>query len=175
MLKLAHEYEKELDSLLYQHFYDKKNQWYYGGEDSKQRMRIVLDKVQFVSVDKDGKFNGFISCRYRKEEHKITGLVLISFNNNNPALMKDLIAFFYTMYKEYEVESLSFAIYRDAPFYPQALKAMNMFGKPIIEQSDKRYKLADGLLHYLDRFTLEASTINFAKAEKFLRIGEQNE
>lgn len=175
MLKLAHEYEKELNSLLYQHFYDKKNQWYYGGEDHKQRMRIASDKVQFVSVDKDGKFNGFISCRYRKEEHKIAGLVLISFNNNNPMLMKDLIAFFYTMYKEYEVESLSFAIYRDAPFYPQALKAMNKFGKPIIEQSDRRYKLADGLLHYLDYFTLEASTIDFAKAEKFLRVGEQNE
>ena len=81
-------------------------------------MRIASDKIQFVSIDKDGKFNGFISCRYRKEEHKIAGLVLISFNNNNPALMKDLIAFFYTMYKEYEVKSLNFAIYRDAPFYP---------------------------------------------------------
>lgn len=174
MLKLAHEYEKELDSLLYQHFYDKKNQWYYGGEDHKQRMRIVKDKMQYVSVDKDGKFNGFISCRYKKEEHKVTALVLISFNNNNPALMKDLISFFYMMYKDYETKSLSFAIYRDAPFYPQALKAMNMFGKPIIEQSDRRYKLADGLLHYLDNFTLEASTIDFDKAEKFLRVGEQN-
>jgi hypothetical protein len=49
-----------------------------------------------------------------------------------------------------------------------------MFGKPIIEQSDRRYKLADGLLHYLDNFTLEASTIDFDKAEKFLRVGEQN-
>ena len=88
--------------------------------------------------------------------------------------MKDLISFFYMMYKDYKVESLNFAIYRDAPFYPQALKAMNMFGKPIIEQSDKRYKLADGLLHYLDYFTLKASTIDFAKAEKFLRMGEQN-
>ena len=137
-------------------------------------MRVVKDKVQYVSVDKDGKFNGFISCHYREEEHKITGLVLISFNNNNPALMKDLISFFYMMYKDCKVESLNFAIYRDAPFYPQALKAMNMFGKPIIEQSDKRYKLADGLLHYLDFFTLKVSTIDFAKAEKFLRMGEQN-
>lgn len=51
---------------------------------------------------------------------------------------------------------------------------MNMFGKPIIEQSDRRYKLADGLLHYLDSFTLEASTIDFDKVEKFLRVGEQN-
>ena len=127
--------------------------------------------MQYVSVDKDGKFNGFISCRYREEEHKATALVLISFNNNNPTLMKDLISFFYMMYKDYEVKSLSFAIYRDAPFYPQALKAMNMFGKPIIEQSDRRYKLADGLLHYLDSFTLEASTIDFDKAEKFLRVG----
>jgi hypothetical protein len=137
-------------------------------------MRIVKDKMQYVSVDKEGKFNGFISCRYKKEEHKATALVLISFNNNNPALMKDLISFFYMMYKDYETKSLSFAIYRDAPFYPQALKAMNMFGKPIIEQSDRRYKLADGLLHYLDNFTLEASTIDFDKAEKFLRVGEQN-
>jgi hypothetical protein len=137
-------------------------------------MRIVKDKMQYVSVDKNGKFNGFISCRYKEEEHKATALVLISFNNNNPALMKDLISFFYMMYKDYETKSLSFAIYRDAPFYPQALKAMNMFGKPIIEQSDRRYKLADGLLHYLDNFTLEASTIDFDKAEKFLRVGEQN-
>jgi hypothetical protein len=137
-------------------------------------MRIVKDKMQYVSVDKDGKFNGFISCRYKEEEHKATALVLISFNNNNPALMKDLISFFYMMYKDYETKSLSFAIYRDAPFYPQALKAMNMFGKPIIKQSDRRYKLADGLLHYLDSFTLEASTIDFDKAEKFLRVGEQN-
>ena len=137
-------------------------------------MRIVKDKMQYVSVDKDGKFNGFISCRYKEEEHKATALVLISFNNNNPALMKDLISFFYMMYKDYETKSLSFAIYRDAPFYPQALKAMNMFGKPIIKQSDRRYKLADGLLHYLDNFTLEASTIDFDKAEKFLRVGEQN-
>ena len=137
-------------------------------------MRVVKDKMQYVSVDKDGKFNGFISCRYKKEEHKATALVLISFNNNNPALMKDLISFFYMMYKDYETKSLSFAIYRDAPFYPQALKAMNMFGKPIIEQSDRRYKLADGLLHYLDNFTLEVSTIDFDKAEKFLRVGEQN-
>jgi len=137
-------------------------------------MRVVKDKMQYVSVDKDGKFNGFISCRYKKEEHKATALVLISFNNNNPALMKDLISFFYMMYKDYEVKSLSFAIYRDAPFYPQALKAMNMFGKPIIEQTDRRYKLADGFLHYLDNFTLEASTIDFDKAEKFLRVGEQN-
>jgi hypothetical protein len=135
-------------------------------------MRIVKDKMQYVSVDKEGKFNGFISCRYKEEEHKATALVLISFNNNNPALMKDLISFFYMMYKDYETKSLSFAIYRDAPFYPQALKAMNMFGKPIIEQSDRRYKLADGLLHYLDNFTLEASTIDFDKAEKFLRVGE---
>jgi hypothetical protein len=52
---------------------------------------------------------------------------------------------------------------------------MNMFGKPIIEQPDRRYKLADGLLHYLDYFTLKANTIDFAKAEKFLRMGEQNE
>jgi hypothetical protein len=137
-------------------------------------MRIVKDKMQYVSVDKEGKFNGFISCRYKEEEHKATALVLISFNNNNPALMKDLISFFYMMYKDYETKSLSFAIYRDAPFYPQALKAMNIFGKPIIEQSDRRYKLADGLLHYLDNFTLEASTIDFDKAEKFLRVGEQN-
>jgi hypothetical protein len=137
-------------------------------------MRIVKDKMQYVSVDKNGKFNGFISCRYKEEEHKATALVLISFNNNNPALMKDLISFFYMMYKDYETKSLSFAIYRDAPFYPQALKAMNMFGKPIIEQSDRRYKLADGLLHYLDSFTLEASTIDFDKVEKFLRVGEQN-
>ena len=137
-------------------------------------MRIVKDKMQYVSVDKDGKFNGFISCRYKEEEHKATALVLISFNNNNPALMKDLISFFYMMYKDYETKSLSFAIYRDAPFYPQALKAMNMFGKPIIEQSNRRYKLADGLLHYLDSFTLEVSTIDFDKAEKFLRVGEQN-
>jgi hypothetical protein len=137
-------------------------------------MRIVKDKMQYVSVDKEGKFNGFISCRYKEEEHKATALVLISFNNNNPALMKDLISFFYMMYKDYETKSLSFAIYRDAPFYPQALKAMNMFGKPIIKQSDRRYKLADGLLHYLDSFTLEASTIDFDKAEKFLRVGEQN-
>ena len=64
------------------------------------------------------KFNGFISCRYKKEERKATALVLISFNNNNPALMKDLISFFYMMYKDYETKSLSFAIYRDAPFYP---------------------------------------------------------
>ena len=137
-------------------------------------MRVVKDKMQYVSVDKDGKFNGFISCRYKEEEHEATALVLISFNNNNPALMKDLISFFYMMYKDYETKSLSFAIYRDAPFYPQALKAMNMFGKPIIKQSDRRYKLADGLLHYLDNFTLEASTIDFDKAEKFLRVGEQN-
>lgn len=137
-------------------------------------MRVVKDKMQYVSIDKDGKFNGFISCRYKEEEHKATALVLISFNNNNPTLMKDLISFFYMMYKDYETKSLSFAIYRDAPFYPQALKAMNMFGKPIIKQSDRRYKLADGLLHYLDSFTLEASTIDFDKAEKFLRVGEQN-
>ena len=136
-------------------------------------MRITKEKIQFVSIDSNGKFNGFISCRLNGKV--ITGLVLISFNNNNPMLMKDLIAFFYKAYKEYEVSSLSFAIYRDAPFYPQAVKAMNKFGTPEITQSERRYKLADGLLHYLDRFTLKADTIDFDKAERFLRIGDKND
>lgn len=173
MLKLASDYEKEINAELYLHFYDKKNQWYYGEEDHKQAMRVTKDKIQFVSIDNDGKFNGFISCRLK--EKVITGLVLISFNNNNPMLMKDLITFFYKAYKEYEVNSLSFAIYRDAPFYPQAVRAMNKFGVPEITQSERRYKLADGLLHYLDRFTLKADTIDFDKAERFLRIGDKND
>lgn len=175
MLELAEKYEKELNSKLYLHFYDKKNQWYYGDENHKRMMKVTNTKLQYVSITKDGNFNGFISGRYDEQEKIIRGLVLISFNNNNPMLMKDLITFFYKAYKEYEVNSLSFAIYRDAPFYPQAVRAMNKFGAPEITQSERKYKLADGLLHYLDRFTLKADTIDFDKAERFLRIGDKND
>ena len=175
MLKWAYDYEKELNAKLLTHFYDKKNQWYYGPENNKNIMQVTKFKKQLVSVDKEGKFNGFISCHYNEEKKILTGLVLISFNNDNPALMKDLIKFFYLAYKQYNITTISFAVYRDAPFYSQALKAMNKFGTPEIEKSDKRHKLADGLLHYLDYFTLKADTIDFDKAERFLRIGDKND
>lgn len=176
MLKSARDYENELNTELYCHFYNKKNQWYYNGEDNKKRIKIekVDRKIQFVSVDNDGNFNGLISCSLYEKERALIALILISFNNNNPMLMKDLITFFYKAYKEYGIASISYAIYRDAPFYPQALRLMNKFGTPEIKRSEKRYKLADGLLHYLDRFTLCADTVDFEKLERFLRLDEEN-
>lgn len=175
MLKWAYDYEKELNMKLFSHFCDNKNQWYYRENEKKKSMTITKKKIQLVSVDLEGNFNGLISCRYKESTREISALVLISFNNNNPMLMKDLITFFYKAYTEYMVSSLSFAIYRDAPFYPQAIKAMNMFGVPEIKQSEKRYQLADGLLHYLDYFTLKVDTIDFEKARKFLRISDKND
>ena len=176
MLKPARDYENELNTKLYCHFYDKKNQWQYSGEDNKKRIKVekVDRKIQFVSVDNDGNFNGLISCSLYEKEKALIALILISFNNNNPMLMKDLITFFYKAYKEYGNTSISYAIYRDAPFYPQALRLMNKFATPEIKKSDKRYKLADGLLHYLDRFTLRADTVDFEKLEKFLRLDKEN-
>ena len=89
-------------------------------------------------------------------------------------LIKDLITFFYKAYKEYGITSISYAVYRDAPFYSQALRMMNKFGTPEIKRSDKRYKLADGFLHYLDRFTLRVDTVDFEQAERFLRLDKEN-
>lgn len=51
---------------------------------------------------------------------------------------------------------------------------MNKFTTPEIKRSNKRYKLADGFLHYLDRFTLRVNTVNFEKLEKFLRLDKEN-
>lgn len=51
---------------------------------------------------------------------------------------------------------------------------MNKFATPEIKRSNKRYKLADGLLHYLDRFTLRVDTVDFEKLEGFLRLDKEN-
>lgn len=72
MLKLAKDYKNELNTELYCHFYDKKNQWYYSGEDNKKRIKIekVDGKIQFVSVDNGGKFNGLIFCSLYEKERR---------------------------------------------------------------------------------------------------------
>ena len=44
MLKWAYDYEKELNAKLLTHFYDKKNQWYYGPENNKNIMQVTKFK-----------------------------------------------------------------------------------------------------------------------------------
>ena len=124
MLDIANKYEKELQELLMNTWYDDKYKFYHdiNWRNLYKASESNWDRHEFVSKDKNNKIIGYISYGIKKDMGIVSNVAAINFTNNHLLFGKDLHRVLKDIFEKFNFRKINFGV---------------VIGNPIEESYDK--------------------------------------
>lgn len=151
MLKLAYEYESELNYLIQNIAFNDKYKYY--NYSSWWNYSIILDKdswnnIQLVSISKDNEILGYFSARFNRSDNKISGLSVINFcNKDNIVFSKDMYKFIVSLFYKFNARKVEFSVIVNNPIEKMYNKFIKKYHGHVVGKSKKSVQLENGVFY----------------------------
>lgn len=146
MLDVANKYEKELQTLLIDTWYDEKYKFFQGGcySDLYVMRDTNYNNHQFVSMDKEGNIIGLICYEISRGNEFVDGLSIINFTKNKSLTFgKDVLTVIKNIFEKFNFRKLVFSVVIGNPIEKTYDRLVNKYGGVVIGVYKKHWKLID--------------------------------
>jgi hypothetical protein len=145
MLKLAIDYETELNKIYRENSFNAKYKYYYIG--AYKELSITIDKdnwtnFQFVSVDNNNNVIGFLCAKIDRNSLAVGNLSIINYSDNKLIFGIDLLKFI-KIIKKTNLRKISFYVIIGNPIEKQYDKLINLLNGRIVGIQKEHVQLQD--------------------------------
>lgn len=145
MLDIANKYEKELQELFMNTWFDEKYKYYYGNYYNEFKVdNSTYDRHQFISKDIKGKIIGYISYNIDRASHIVDGLNIINFTDDKITFALDLKIVLKDIFEKFKFRKITFCVVVGNPIEKSYDKIIKKYNGEIVGIQRKHAKLVDG-------------------------------
>jgi RimJ/RimL family protein N-acetyltransferase len=167
LLDIANKYEKELQELFMNTWYDEKYKYYHSQyADLYQANNSNWDDHHFVSKDNSGNIIGFISYTIDRQCNFVSNIGAVNFSDNKITFGKDLMTAIAGMFDKFNFNKINFGVTVGNPIERSYDRLVQKYGGRVLGIYKDNRRLIDNQLYDSKVYEIMRSDYIKAKEQK---------